>query len=43
MNVDLIRGKKFLKSYICLLSLNLTSTGRPASVAGFNGAYQLGP
>ena len=32
------QGKKFLKSYIGLLSCHLTSTGRPAHLAGINGA-----
>ena len=30
--------KEFLKSYIGLLSCHLTSTGRPANLAGINGA-----
>ena len=36
-------GKEFLKSYIGLSSYHLTSTGRPAGQAGFDGACQLGP
>ena len=35
--------KEFLKSYIGLSSCHLTSTGRPAHQAGFNGACQLSP
>ena len=38
MNLDKIRGKEFLKSYIDLLSCHLTSTGQPAHSAGMNGA-----
>ena len=35
--------KEFLKSYIGLLSCHLTSTGRPAHLAGMNGVVLLGP
>ena len=37
------KEKNFLKRYICLSSCHLTSTGKPAHLAGMNGAVQLGP
>ena len=37
------REKEFLKSYIGLLNCHLTSMGRPAHLAGINGAVKRGP